>query len=155
MKMSTKRTEINESLKNAMKARDELLVSTLRLMNAKIKDADIEARPKGMIDGIDDSAILSLLQGMVKQRAESAKIYRDGNRPELAEKEDAEIKIIETYLPAQLGADEVAKIIGDIIAKVGATSLKDMGKIMVELKANYAGQIDMSKVGDIVKVKLG
>jgi uncharacterized protein YqeY len=153
--MSTKRNEINESLKNAMKAKDELLVSTLRMINAKIKDADIEARPKGMVDGIDDSAILSLLQGMVKQRAESAKIYRDGNRPELAEKEDAEIKIIENYLPAQLGADEVAKIVGEIIAKVGATSLKDMGKIMAELKANYAGQIDMSKVGDIVKAKLG
>ncbi len=153
--MSTKRNEINESLKNAMKAKDELLVSTLRMINAKIKDADIEARPKGMVDGIDDSAILSLLQGMVKQRAESAKIYREGNRPELAEKEDAEIKIIENYLPAQLGADEVAKIVGDIIAKVGATSLKDMGKIMAELKANYAGQIDMSKVGDIVKAKLG
>ena len=153
--MSTKRNEINESLKNAMKAKDELLVSTLRMINAKIKDADIEARPKGMVDGIDDSAILSLLQGMMKQRAESAKIYREGNRPELAEKEDAEIKIIENYLPAQLGADEVAKIVGDIIAKVGATSLKDMGKIMAELKANYAGQIDMSKVGDIVKAKLG
>lgn len=153
--MSTKRAEINESLKNAMKAKDEMLVSTLRLINAKIKDADIEARPKGIIDGIDDSAILSLLQGMVKQRAESAKIYREGNRPELAEKEEAEIKIIETYLPAQLSAEEVAKIVGDIITKVGATSLKDMGKIMAELKANYAGQIDMSKVGDIVKAKLG
>ncbi len=153
--MSTKRAEINESLKNAMKAKDEMLVSTLRLINAKIKDADIEARPKGITDGIDDSAILSLLQGMVKQRAESAKIYREGNRPELAEKEEAEIKIIETYLPAQLGTEEVAKIVGDIITKVGATSLKDMGKIMAELKANYAGQIDMSKVGDIVKAKLG
>ena len=153
--MSTKRNEISESLKNAMKAKDELLVSTLRLINAKIKDADIEARPKGIVDGIDDSAILSLMQGMVKQRNESAKIFREGNRPELAEKEEAEIKIIETFLPAQLGAEEVSKIVGEIITKVGATSLKDMGKIMAELKANYAGQIDMSKVGDVVKSKLG
>ena len=82
--MSTKRTEISESLKTAMKAKDEALVLTLRSINAKIKDADIEARPKGMVDGIDDSAILALLQNMIKQRAESAKIFTEGNRPELA-----------------------------------------------------------------------
>lgn len=153
--MSTKRDEINESLKNAMKAKDEALVLTLRSINAKIKDADIEARPKGIINGVDDNAILALLQNMVKQRVESAKVFREGNRPELAAKEEAEIKIIETFLPAQLDEATVTKIIGDVIVKTGASSLKDMGKIMAELKANYAGQIDMGKVGDIVKAKLG
>lgn len=153
--MSTKRDEINESLKNAMKAKDEVLVLTLRSINAKIKDADIEARPKGIVNGIDDNAILALLQNMVKQRAESAKVFREGNRPELADKEEAEIKIIETFLPAQLDEAAVVKIVGDVIASVGATSIKDMGKIMAALKANYAGQMDMSKVGDVVKAKLG
>jgi uncharacterized protein YqeY len=151
--MSTKRTEISESLKTAMKAKDEALVLTLRSINAKIKDADIEARPKGMVDGIDDSAILALLQNMIKQRAESAKIFTEGNRPELASKELAEIKIIETFLPAQLTIEQISEVVGSVITKVGATSVKDMGKIMAELKANYAGQMDMSKVGDIVKAR--
>lgn len=151
----SKRAEITTAMKDAMKAKDELMLSTTRLMLSKMKDLDIEDRVKGNQDGIGDPQILSMLQGMVKQRQESAKVYREGNRPELAEKEENEIKAIEKFLPSQLSDAEVEKVVADIIAKVGATSVKDMGKIMGELKANYAGQLDMGKAGVVIKAKLG
>ncbi|MDY0029921.1 MAG: GatB/YqeY domain-containing protein [Pseudobdellovibrionaceae bacterium] len=152
--IASKRAELNASLKEAMKAKDEMTLNTVRMVISKMKEQDIEARVKGNMDGIDDSQILSLMQGMIKQRQESAKMYKDGGRPELAEKEEAEIVIIEKFLPAQLSEEEIAGVIVDLIAATGANSIKDMGKIMGELKAKYAGQLDMGKAGTIIKQKL-
>lgn len=151
----SKRLEITNAMKEAMKAKDELMLSTTRLILAKMKDLDIEDRVKGNPDGIGDPQILSMMQGMIKQRQESAKVYIEGKRPELAEKEQNEIKAIETFLPSQLSDAEIEKVVEDIIAKTGAASVKDMGKIMAELKANYAGQLDMGKAGTVIKAKLG
>lgn len=152
--MSEKRTELTNAMKDAMRAKDELTLNTVRMIISKMKAEDIEARPKGNMDGISDNEILSLMQGMVKQRQESAKMYRDGGRPELAEKEDAEIAIIEKFLPAQMSDADVESAVAELIASVGASGIKDMGKVMAELKANYAGQLDMGKAGAIVKQKL-
>lgn len=153
--MTDKRTEITNAMKDAMRAKDEMTLSTIRLIISKMKELDIEDRVKGNQNGIGDAQILSMMQGMIKQRTESAKVYRDGNRPELAEKEESEIKVIERFLPAQLSDAEIEKLVEDIIAKTGATSVKDMGKIMAELKANHAGSLDMGKAGAIIKAKLG
>ena len=152
--MSEKRTELNNSMKEAMKARDEITLGTVRMVLAKIKDQDIAARSTGNQDGISDGEIASLLQNMIKQRQESAKMYRDGKRPELAEQEDKEISVIEKYLPKQLSDAEIQKVVEDLISSTGAASIKDMGKVMGELKANYAGQLDMGKAGAVLKQKL-
>jgi uncharacterized protein YqeY len=152
--MSEKRTELNNALKDAMKSRDELTLNTVRMVIAKMKDQDIEARAKGNPDGITDSEVLSLMQNMIKQRQESAKMYREGGRPELAEKEDNEIKVIEKFLPKQLSDEDVQKVVENLISSTGAASIKDMGKVMAELKANYAGQLDMAKAGAVLKQKL-
>ena len=145
---------MNAALKEAMKAKDEMTMNTIRMVISKMKEQDIEARVKGNMDGIDDGQLLSIMQGMIKQRQESAKMYRDGHRPELAEKEEAEIKIIEKFLPAQMSDDEVTAAVQGIIAATGAAGIKDMGKVMGELKAKYAGQCDMAKAGAVVKQKL-
>ncbi len=152
--MSEKRTELTNSMKEAMKAKDEVTLGTVRMVLAKIKDQDIAARSTGNQDGITDGEIASLMLNMIKQRQESAKMYRDGNRPELAEKEDKEIKVIEGYLPKQLSDDEIQKLVEDLVKSTGASSIKDMGKVMGELKANYAGQLDMGKAGAVIKQKL-
>ncbi len=152
--MSAIRENLSQTLKTAMKAKDENTLTTVRMIISKMKERDIEARVSGNMNGIPDPELLSLMQGMIKQRQESAKMYRDGGRPELADKEDAEIKIIEQFLPAQMNDDEIADVIAGIIAKTGAAGVKDMGKIMAELKANYAGQLDMAKAGAVVKQKL-
>lgn len=152
--MSSIRENLSQTLKTAMKAKDENTLTTVRMIISKMKERDIEARVSGNMNGIADPELLSLMQGMIKQRQESAKMYRDGGRPELADKEDAEIVIIEQFLPAQLGDAEIADVIAAIIAKIGAAGVKDMGKIMAELKANYAGQMDMAKAGAVVKQKL-
>lgn len=152
--MSEKRTELTNSMKEAMKAKDQLTLDTVRMVLAKIKDQDIAARSTGNQDGISDGEIASLMQNMIKQRQESAKMYRDGNRPELAAKEDSEISVIEKYLPKQLSDAEIQSVVEKIVASTGATSIKDMGKVMGELKANYAGQLDMAKAGAVIKQKL-
>lgn len=152
--MSAIRENLSQTLKTAMKAKDENTLTTVRMIISKMKERDIEARVSGNMNGIADPELLTLMQGMIKQRQESAKMYRDGGRPELADKEDAEIKIIEKFLPAQMNDDEIADVIAGIIAKTGAAGVKDMGKIMAELKANYAGQLDMAKAGAVVKQKL-
>ena len=152
--MSAIRENLSQTLKTAMKAKDENTLTTVRMIISKMKERDIEARVSGNMNGIPDPELLSLMQGMIKQRQESAKMYRDGGRPELADKEDAEIKIIEQFLPAQMNDDQIADVIAGIIAKTGAAGVKDMGKIMAELKANYAGQLDMAKAGAVVKQKL-
>ncbi|MDD3020549.1 MAG: GatB/YqeY domain-containing protein [Alphaproteobacteria bacterium] len=150
----SKRAELSSALKEAMKAKDEQTLGTVRMIISKMKEQDIEARVKGNMDGIEDGQILSLMQGMIKQRQESAKMYQEGGRPELAEKEEAEIVIIEKFLPAQMSDDDIAATIVDLIASTGAASIKDMGKVMGELKAKYAGQLDMGKAGAIIKQKL-
>ena len=138
---------INTAVKDAMRSKDKLRLSTLRLVNAAIKDKDIALRTEDRPDGVSSSEILQILGKMVKQRQESAKAYEEGGRLELAEQELSEIKIIEEFLPRQLSDDEVSKVIKDTIALVGASSIRDMGKVMSSLKDQYTGQLDFGKVG--------
>ncbi len=129
-------------------------MSTIRLITAAMKDRDIAVRAQGNMDGIPDAEILSMMQSMIKQRQESSKTYADAGRDDLAEREIDEIAVIKQFMPAQLEDDEVTKIIDGIVTKVGASSIKDMGKVMAELKNDYAGQVDMAKAGGLVKQRL-
>lgn len=149
------RTRINDALKDAMRAREADRLSTLRLISAAIKDRDIALRGEGREDGVNDAEILAILGKMVKQRQESARAYEEGGRLELAEKEIGEIGIIEEFLPRQLSDAETADAIQKAIKQTGASSIRDMGPVMAELKANYTGQIDFAKVGPKVKELLG
>jgi hypothetical protein len=148
------REKLTADLKKAMLGRDELGVSTIRLINAAIKQKDIDSRTAENRDVISEAQILSLLQSMIKQRQESIKLYEQGKRQDLADKEAGEIKIIENYLPKQLSEDEMKAAVQRTITAIGATNVKDMGKVMAELKAKYSGQMDFSKVGGLVKEKL-
>ena len=148
------RDELTTALKEALKNKDQVAMSTIRLMTAAMKDRDIAARGKGNDEGIADGEILSMLQSMIKQRHESSKTYRDADRAELAEREEEEIKVIERFLPQQMSEEETGAAIDAIITEVGASSIKDMGKVMAELKGKYAGQLDMAKAGGAVKAKL-
>ena len=150
------RTNITAALKDAMKAKEADRLSTLRLINAAIKDRDIAKRGAGEEDtGVSDAEILAILGKMVKQRQESARAYEEGGRLELAAKELSEIKIIEDYLPRQLSDDEAETAVSAAIADIGAESLRDMGKVIAALKDKYTGQMDFSKVGPMVKSRLG
>lgn len=149
------RDQITAALKVAMKAKDVDRLSTLRLINAAIKDRDIAQRGTGEEGGVGDQEILAILGKMVKQRQESARAYEEGGRLELAEKELSEIKIIEDYLPRQLSDDESATAVDAAITEVGATSIRDMGKVMAILKDKYTGQMDFAKAGPLVKSRLG
>ena len=149
------RHRIADALKEAMRAKDTERLSTLRLINAAIKDRDIALRGDGNDDGATNDEVLAILGKMVKQRHESAKAYEEGARLELAEKELSEIKIIEDFLPKQLTEDEATEAVKAAIAKVGAESIRDRGKVMGELKANYMGRMDFGKVGPMVKDMLG
>jgi uncharacterized protein YqeY len=144
------REKINDDLKTAMKAGEKDRVGTLRLINAAIKSADIEARPSGK-DKITDADILSVLAKMVKQRRDSIEQFTAGGRPELADKEAAEIAIIEVYLPKQMSEDESKAAIAAVIRETGAAGPKDMGKVMAALKAKYAGQMDFGKASALTK----
>lgn len=148
------RDQISSHTKLAMKSKDKVRLSTLRLVSAAIKDRDIAARSEDRCGGIDDGEILSLLAKMLKQREESAKTYEDNGRPELAEREHEEMGVIREFMPTPLSDDEVKDIIKDIVDTSGATCLKDMGKIMGVLKTDYAGRIDMGKAGKVVKEHL-
>ena len=147
------RTRITSAVKDAMKAKEMERLATLRLINAALKDRDIAARADGVEVGEGD--ILALLGKMVKQRQESAKAYDDGGRAELAAKERAEIVVIEDFLPKQLDDAETEAAIAAAIEATGAESLRDMGKVMGELKGKYTGQMDFGRVGPMVKAKLG
>jgi uncharacterized protein len=149
------RTRIGDALKLAMKARDADRLSTLRLINAAIKDRDIALRGDGRDDGVTDAEVLQILGKMVKQRQESVRAYEEGGRVELAEKERAEVGVIEGFLPRQLSAEEVEVAIGRAISDTGAEGIRDMGKVMGELKARYTGQMDFGAVGPVVKARLG
>ena len=149
-----KREEFNAALKESLKRKDQATTSTIRLILAALKDRDISVRSEGQADGIEDDEILSMLQSMIKQRKESAKIYAEAERFELAEQEEKEIAIIKSFLPAQLNEEQLQKEIATIIKDVGAEGIKDMGKVMNELRTRFAGQVDMGKAGSIVKEKL-
>jgi len=149
------RTRVTDAIKDAMRAKETDRLSTLRLINAAIKDKDISLRSDGDDRALEDSDVLAILGRMVKQRQESARAYEEGGRLELAEKERTEISVIETFLPKQLDEAETDAAISDAIASVGAESLRDMGKVMGELKSKFTGQMDFGKVGPMVKAKLG
>ena len=149
------RDQISDTLKDSMKSKDEVATSTCRLILAALKDRDIADRSKGNQEGIGEDAILGLLQSMIKQRREAIQLYRDGNRTELAEKEQAEIDIIERFLPAQLSDEEMARAVQGVIDELGAGSIKEMGRVMGTLKEKYAGRMDFGKASGIVKEKLG
>jgi uncharacterized protein len=148
------RDEINTALKVAMKAREELRVSTLRLVSAAIKNADIEAELAGR-QSLADSDVLAILQKMIKQRQESVAIYDGAGRKELADRERGEIDIIGAYLPQQMPELEMKAAIAEMIGQVGARDLKDMGKVMAALKAAYAGRMDFGRASALVKGMLG
>lgn len=148
------RENIANALKEALKAKDQVALSTMRLISAALKDRDIAARGNDNTEGISDEEILGMLQTMIKQRSESARLYRDGDRPELAEKEEAEIVIIKRFLPIQLNADEMSDAIASAISETGAGSIKDMGQVMGYLKENFAGQMDFSAASQEVKAAL-
>jgi uncharacterized protein YqeY len=148
------RETVMAALKQAMKDRDAERLSTLRLINAAIKDRDIAARSDGREDGVDDTEVLGILGKMVKQRQESARAYEEGGRIDLAEQELKEIGYIEAFLPRQLTEDEAAVAVDEAIAAVGAESIRDMGKVMGSLKERYTGQMDFGAVGPMVKSKL-
>ena len=147
------RDQFTDQLKASMRAGDAPRTSTLRMILSKVKDADIAARPKG-IDKVPDEEVLSALRGMVKSRRESVDLYRQGNRPELAAKEEAEIAVIEAFLPRQMDDAAVEQAVADAINEAGAASIKDMGKVMAALRAKYAATLDMAKAGPLVKAKL-
>ena len=150
------REKIGAALKDAMRAKEADRLSTLRLINAAIKDKDIALR--GTADdtaGVTNDDILAIMGRMVKQRQESARAYEEGGRLELAEKELSEISIIEEFLPKQLSEDEAAAAVEAAIAEVGATSIRDMGKVMAVLKGKFTGRMDFGKAGPMVKNHLG
>ena len=148
------RDKLNEALKDAMRARDMATVGTVRLILAKLKEADIAIRTEANREGVADDRILSMMQGMIKQRNESVVLYEKGNRADLADKEKAEIVVIERFLPQQMDEAAVQAAVTEAIAAAGATSIKDMGGVMAALKAKYAGQMDFAKASAAVKKTL-
>ena len=149
------RSKVNASLKQAMKDKAADRLSTLRLINAAIKDKDIAARSDGNDDGVGDDEVLAILGKMSKQRNESARAYEEGGRLDLAEQERAEIEVIEEFLPRQLSEEEAAAAVDAAVEEVSASSIRDMGKVMGVLKSKYTGQLDFGKVGPMVKARLG
>ena len=147
------RDDINKALTEAMKAKNERVVSTLRMINSSLKNADIEARGTGK-PPLGDAEVLSLLQKMIKQRQEAVELYEKGGRAELAAQEREEIAVISAYLPKQMSDDEVKAAISAIVAETGAAGVKDMGKVIGALKAKYACQMDFAKAGGLVKAQL-
>ena len=150
----TLRTQFTDQMKASMKAGDSARTSTLRMIMAKLKDTDIAARPKGIAQ-IPDEEIIAMLRGMVKSRRESVELYNQGNRPELAAKEAAEIAVIESFLPSQMDPAAMQQAVADAVAETGATGIKDMGRVMATLRAKHAASLDMSKAGPLVKARLG
>ena len=148
------RSKISAALKQAMKDKAAERLSTLRLINAAIKDKDIDARAAGRDDGVPDSEVLGILDKMVKQRRESARTYEEGGRLDLAEREQAEIVVIEEFLPQKLDEEAAAKAVDAAISEIGADGIRDMGKVMGVLKAKYTGQMDFGEVGPLVKERL-
>jgi uncharacterized protein YqeY len=149
------RQRLNDELKAAMKSRDQRATSALRLILAALKDRDIAARDRGITNGIDEPEIIDMLQKMVRQRQESIAMYQKAARQELVDQEQGEIDIIERFLPKKMSESEANAAIAGVIAELGASSIKDMGRVMAALKERYAGRMDFAKVGQQVKQKLG
>jgi uncharacterized protein YqeY len=149
------REAFTERLKQAMRAKDVRTLSTVRMILAALKDRDIALRGTGNAAGIPEPEIQRLLQGMIKQRRESILLYRQGNRPELAEQEEQEIAVIESFLPKQMSDAQIAAAAREAIAETGAAGVKDMGKVMGVLRERHAGVIDMARAGAVVKQLLG
>lgn len=145
------RAEINARLKESLKKKDEVALATIRLILAALKDRDITARTGGKAEGITDGEILSMMQSMMKQRMEAATTYDAADRPDLAKRERAEVKVIESFMPQQLSEEEVETILRKKITELGATDIKSMGAVMGAMKAEYAGQFDMARASAIVK----
>ncbi len=148
------RTDINDAMKAALRGKDERTLATTRLIISRMRDLDIAARAKGNMDGIGDTEILSMLQGMVKQRRESIAMYEKGNRPDLVKQESEEIAVIERFMPKQMDEAAIKAAVEQAVVATGASGIKDMGKVMGELKKAYAGQMDFSLAGSLVKVRL-
>jgi uncharacterized protein YqeY len=148
------RDQFTELLKASMKAGTAARTSTLRMIMAKLKDVDIAARPKG-IDKVPDEEVLAMLRGMVKSRRESVELYRQGNRQDLVDKEEAEIAVIESFLPQQMDQAGMEAAVAAAIAETGASGIKDMGKVMAALRAEHAATLDLAKAGPLVKARLG
>ena len=148
------REQLNEAMKDAMRACDIAALGTIRLILVKLKDVDIAARTEASREGVADDKILSMMQGMIKQRNESIALYEKGNRADLADKEKAEIAVIERFLPQQMDEAAVQAAVTDAIKAAGATSIKDMGGVMAALKTRYAGQMDFAKASAVVKKTL-
>jgi uncharacterized protein YqeY len=149
------RDQLNTAVKEAMKARDQKRLGTLRLIQANIKDKDIAGRTEESRDGISDDEILALFGKLIKSREDSIALYEKGGRPELAEAEKAEIAILREFMPRQLDETETKAAIAAVVAETGAASLKDMGKVMAALKERYTGTMDFGKAGAMVKAQLG
>jgi len=149
------RARLNDALKEAMKNRNVLKTNTVRLIVAALKDRDIATRGKGKTEEISEDEILSMLQSMIKQRNESIKLYKKGGRAELAKQEADEIEIIREFMPEPLSDEEAAAAIKAAIGEVGATSIKEMGKVMAVLKDQHTGRMDFSKASALVKEQLG
>jgi hypothetical protein len=147
------RDDINKALTEAQKAKNERAVSTLRMVNSTLKNADIEARGAAK-PALGDAEVLSILQKMIKQRQESVELYQKGNRADLVKQEQEEIAIISGYLPKQMSEAEMAAAIEAAIKDTGAASMKDMGKVIGALRGKYAGQMDFGKASTLVKAKL-
>ncbi|HEY5300817.1 MAG TPA: GatB/YqeY domain-containing protein [Acetobacteraceae bacterium] len=150
----TLRERFSDELKTAMRARDAPRVSTLRMILARLKDTDIAARPKG-VDAVPDAEVLAMLRGMVKSRREAVDLYRQGNRPDLVAKEEAEITVIEAFLPSQMDAAAMAAAVVEAVAETGASGPRDMGKVMAALKARHGATLDLARAGPLVKARLG
>ena len=148
------RARFLEEMKASMKASDSARTSTIRMVMAKLKDTDIAARPSG-VEQVPEEQIVAMLRSMVKSRRESVEMYRQGNRPELAAKEEAEIAVIEEFLPQQMDDAAMQAAVDAAVAETGAASVKDMGKVMAVLRAKHAATMDMAKAGPLVKAKLG
>lgn len=148
------RDELNQSLKEAMRARDQQALATVRLILAALKDRDIQARSEGQGDGIADDEILDMLTKMVKQRREAMTLYEKGNRQDLVDKEQSEIDVIQRFLPQQLNEAELEAAVVQAIGELEAASVKDMGRVMGVLKQRYAGRMDFGKASGLAKAKL-
>ena len=148
------RALINTAMKQAMRDKATARLSTVRLINAAIKDRDIAARAEGNDEGVDDAEVLAILGKMTRQRKESARTYEEAGRFDLSERELAEIEVIEEFLPRQLSPEEIEAAIADAVQSIGADSIRDMGKVIGALKAKYTGQIDFGAVGPMVKDRL-
>ena len=148
------RATLTEAMKTAMRAKAAETLGTVRMIQAAIKDRDIANRGAGKGDASDEE-ILGILAKMVKSREDAAKLYDEGKRPELAAKERAEILIVQSFMPAQLSDDDAKAAIAEVIAATGASGIKDMGKVMAELKARHAGKMDFGKASGLIKAALG